>query len=63
MYRPIALLLCILYMCRSQNLCHYTCTTCTGPEYFQCTACPANRGSLVSNKPIAGMCYCSDDSD
>lgn len=48
-----------------QNLtCHYTCSTCSGTEYFNCLTCPPNRG--LDNKPLtpfAGMCYCTESTD
>lgn len=51
----------LLVAVSNSQICHYTCLTCSGPEYYQCTACPANRGN--SGAPFAGMCYCSDDND
>ena len=47
----------------SQINCHYTCLTCTGSQYYQCTTCNSNRGSLNSNAPISGMCYCINETD
>lgn len=50
---------------KAQNpACHYTCTTCTTPAYYDCLTCPLNRG-LESKPftPFAGMCYCTESTD
>ena len=55
------LIFCVL---GQNSTCHYTCASCSAPEYFNCLTCPPNRG--LETKPLtpfAGMCYCTESTD
>lgn len=41
--------------------CHYSCQSCSTPDYYSCTACAPNRGN--GGAPIYGLCYCDNSSD
>lgn len=60
--KSITLLLLLLLLCPlAHALCHYTCFTCTQDNYYSCSLCNSNRGE--AGYPVAGMCYCDNNSD
>ena len=45
----------------SCQTCHYSCATCSSPNYYECLTCMPNRGN--GGAPVYGMCYCDNSSD
>ena len=63
MYKFILLALLASIVHTQITTCHYTCSACTSPDYYSCTACTENRGKENTFEPIAGMCYCINETD